>query len=377
MSLGSGPRTVVSVFGTRPEIIKMAPVQTALARRPGLDPRVVLSSQHTDLAAPFLQRFGLRAERDLAVMQPGQSPEEVTARVLLGLGQVFTELDPALVLVQGDTATAFAATLAAFYRRIPVGHVEAGLRTDDPTNPFPEEMHRRLVTRMATLHFAATDANRRTLLSEGVPAERIFLTGNPVVDALRRTLATTPPSAALSELLAATEGKRRLVLTTHRRESFGELMSGNLRVLRDFLRVHEDSVLLFPVHPNPSVRGVTEEILGGEPRAHLLAPLDYPDFLHLLAAAWLVVSDSGGVQEEVPSLGRALLVLRENTERPEVVESGIAELVGGDPQRLARRLAEIHADDVWTREVRAVANPFGDGDAAERIADAVEEFLAP
>ncbi|MEZ4647934.1 MAG: UDP-N-acetylglucosamine 2-epimerase (non-hydrolyzing) [Candidatus Eisenbacteria bacterium] len=373
----TGERTVVSVFGTRPEIIKMAPVLRALAGRPGIRSKVVLTSQHTDLARPFLDRFGVSADRDLAVMRPNQTPEEVSAKVLTGLGPVLAEWEASLVLVQGDTATAFAAALAAFYRRVPVGHVEAGLRTSDPTNPFPEEMHRRMVGRLASIHFAATERNRAALLAEGVEPGRIHVTGNTVVDALQLTLRTTDPTAALGKLLAASDGRRRIVLTTHRRESFGELMAGNLRVLREFVSKHADVELLFPVHPNPSVRRPTEEILGNVDRVHLLDPMDYSDFLHLLKSAWLVVSDSGGVQEEVPSLGKALLVLRENTERPEVVECGIAELVGGEPEVLRRRLLELHADDRWIQEARSIANPFGDGTAAEKIASLVEEFVSP
>lgn len=371
----SAERTVVSVFGTRPEIIKMAPVLRALAGRTGLRSKVVLTSQHTDLARPFLERFGVSADRDLAVMRPNQTPEEVSAKVLTGLGPILSEWDASLVLVQGDTATAFAAALAAFYRRVPVGHVEAGLRTADPTNPFPEEMHRRMVGRLASIHFAATERNRAALLAEGVRPDQIHVTGNTVVDALQLTLRATRPTAALETLLSASEGRRRLVLTTHRRESFGDLMSGNLGVLKEFVSEHADVELFFPVHPNPSVRRPTEEILGGTPRIHLLDPMDYSDFLHLLQSAWLVVSDSGGVQEEVPSLGKALLVLRENTERPEVVESGIAELVGGDPEVLRRRLAELHADDRWIQAATSIPNPFGEGTAAEKIAMLVEEFV--
>jgi rhodanese-related sulfurtransferase len=256
-----------------------------------------------------------------------------------------------------------------------VGHVEAGLRTGDPTSPFPEELNRRLITRLASLHFAPTRHNLATLRSEGVPAGSIALTGNPVVDALRESLPRARPSPELASRLRASEGTRLLVLTTHRRESFGPVMEGNLRVLRRFVETHPDVSLAFPVHPNPKVRAASQAILAGQPRIHLLEPLGYADFLHLLSRAWLIVSDSGGVQEEAPTLGKGLLVLRANTERPEAVEAGVAKLVGGDPARLEAALAELAADDSWLRRVREIPNPFGDGQAGERIAAAALRFL--
>jgi UDP-N-acetylglucosamine 2-epimerase (non-hydrolysing) len=335
----------------------------------------VTSAQHTDLLYPLASFFGIRLDHDLRVMEAGQTPSDVCARVLTALAPVLDQERPDLLLVQGDTTTAMAGALLGFYRRVPVGHVEAGLRSGNAMSPFPEEMNRRLVTELASIHFAATSRNARTLEDEGVERERIVLTGNPVVDSLRAVLAVSPRSfpAALSD--DTLRGKRRLVLTTHRRESFGVVMSGTLRVLREFVERHPDVVLAFPVHPNPSVREVSHSILGGHPRIHLLEPMEYPEFVHLLAKAWLIVSDSGGVQEEAPTLGKPLLVLRENTERPEAVESGVARLVGGDPQRLKALLEEIGPDDPWIRKVRTVENPFGRGDAGEKIVDAIERFL--
>jgi UDP-N-acetylglucosamine 2-epimerase (non-hydrolysing) len=268
-----------------------------------------------------------------------------------------------------------AGALAAFYRGARVGHVEAGLRTANPRNPFPEEMHRRIITRLADWHFAATLRNVETLLAEGVDAKTVFLTGNPVVDALKATLERAKPSPALTGLLELTRGKRRLVLTTHRRESFGETMTGNLSVLRRFVESHDDVVLVFPVHPNPSVRAAAASALGKTDKIHLLPPQGYSDFIHLLASAWLVVSDSGGVQEEVPSLGRPLLVLRENTERPEGVEAGVARLVK-NPAALETALFEIDRDPGWIERARRVENPFGDGTSGARIADILEGALA-
>jgi UDP-N-acetylglucosamine 2-epimerase (non-hydrolysing) len=308
-------------------------------------------------------------------MQAEQSPADVAARVLAGLDPLLAELRPDFALVQGDTTTAMAGALAAFQRRIPVGHVEAGLRTGDASSPFPEEMNRRLITRLASLHFAPTEGNARTLRAEGVPESRIAVTGNPVVDALHEIVARSRPSPALSEKLRALSGTRLVALTTHRRESFGALMQENLRALRRFVELHDDVSLAFPVHPNPEVRRQAEAALAGAPRILLLEPLGYRDFLHLLARAWLVVSDSGGVQEEAPSLGRALLVLRANTERPEAIEAGVARLVGGDPARLARELEALHADDTWVQSIARIPNPFGSGDAGPRIADAILRFL--
>ncbi|HEX5067127.1 MAG TPA: UDP-N-acetylglucosamine 2-epimerase (non-hydrolyzing) [Myxococcota bacterium] len=367
---------ILCLFGTRPEIIKLAPVLHALAARAGVETVQVASSQHVELLHPFARELGVRIDRDLRVMQAGQSQADVAARVLAGLDPLLAELRPDLVLVQGDTTTAMAGALAAFQRRIPVGHVEAGLRTGDVGSPFPEEMNRRLITQLASLHFAPTESNARTLRAEGVPASRIAVTGNPVVDALHEIVAKSAPSPELEASLRPLAGTRLVALTTHRRESFGALMQENLHALRRFVARHEDVSLVFPVHPNPEVRRKAEAALAGAPRTLLQGPLGYRDFLHLLASAWLIVSDSGGVQEEAPTLGKALLVLRANTERPEAVDAGVARLVGGDAQRLERELEALHADDAWVRGVSRIPNPFGQGDAGPRIADATLRFLA-
>jgi UDP-N-acetylglucosamine 2-epimerase (non-hydrolysing) len=365
------------LFGTRPEAIKLAPVLRALAARSDRIATVhVASSQHVDLLRPFTRDLGIRVDHDLGVMEQGQTPAGVAARVLASLEPLIEAERPDLLLVQGDTTTAMAGALAAFFRGVPVGHVEAGLRTGDPASPFPEEMNRRVIGRVAALHFAATARNAEALRAEGVAPERIAVTGNPVVDALHATRAASPPSRGLERRLGASQGGRLVVLTTHRRESFGALMEANLRVLRGFVERHPDAWLAFPVHPNPRVREPTRAVLEGAPRVLLLEPLAYADFLYLLSRAWLVVSDSGGVQEEAPSLGKALLVLRENTERPEAIESGVARLVGGSPERLEALLEELARDDSWIRRVREIENPFGKGDAGERIAAAVERFLA-
>jgi UDP-N-acetylglucosamine 2-epimerase (non-hydrolysing) len=370
-------KRVVCLFGTRPEVIKLAPVLRALeGRNDRFETLRVSSSQHTDLLHPFAKHFRIEIDRDLAVMRDNQTPSSVAARVLEAFDPVLAEVDPDLVLVQGDTTTAMAGALAAFFRGIPVGHVEAGLRTGNLESPFPEELNRRLITRIARYHFAATDHNVATLRREGVSGEAIALTGNPVVDALQLTVAESYPSPALDAALAGVREPRLLVLTTHRRESFGPRMHRNLEVLRDFVARHDDVALAFPVHPNPRVREPTEAVLAGAPRVHLLEPLGYPDFVSLLGRAWLLVSDSGGIQEEAPTLGKALLVLRENTERPEAVSAGVARLVGKSAESLAAMLESLHADDAWIRGVAGIPNPFGQGDAGERIADAIEGFLS-
>jgi UDP-N-acetylglucosamine 2-epimerase (non-hydrolysing) len=370
------PLRVLTLFGTRPEVIKLAPVIRELEAEPeGFRSIVVASGQHEDLAQPFIASFGIKVHHELRVMEPGQTPNRVCAKVLAALDPLLEREQPHLVLVQGDTSTALAGALAAFHRRVAVGHVEAGLRSGDPLSPFPEEMNRRLITRLASMHFAATALNRDTLLAEGVPDAAVFLTGNPVVDALKAILSRPPADPAVTQVLEATQGLKRVVLTTHRRESFGEVMSENLRVLRRFVEAHEDAALVFPVHPNPVVVETAQGILSGHPRIHLIRPLGYPDFVCLLSRAWLIVSDSGGVQEEAPTLGKPLLVLRENTERPEAVAAGVARLVGGDPLSLAAMLEEVRQPGSWAEGAARVENPFGRGDSGRRIVDAIKQTL--
>jgi len=365
--------TVLTVFGTRPEVVKLAPVLRQLDLYPDEIRSVAVSSgQHTDLLAPFVKLFGVKVDRDLATMRPGQPLNLLASRVLSELDAVLEQEKPDLVLVQGDTTTAVAAAWAAFHRGIAVGHVEAGLRTNDPLSPFPEETNRRLITRLARFHFAATPRNRHALRAEGVPQEQIFLTGNPVVDALQYMGTVLPTSERVEKLLDRTRGLRRIALTTHRRESFGPTLIGNLTVLREFVETHDDVALIFPVHPNPVVREASN-ILAGHPRILLADPLDYADFIALLSASWLIVSDSGGIQEEAPTLGKPLIVLRETTERPEAVESGVARLAG-TPELLAEALAEMNANP---RSLRPIDNPFGKGDAGQRIVQAIRRAFRP
>ena len=366
---------VLVLFGTRPEAIKLAPVIHEL-RKKFFQTIVVSSSQHKQLLIPFLETLAVDVDFDLGVMRRNQSPNEVCARVIAKLDKILASENPDLILVQGDTTTTLAGALAGFNRRIPVGHVEAGLRSGNLMSPFPEEMNRRLVSQITSFHFAATEKNRRNLLAEDVPSEKVFVTGNPVVDSLKYMLKNLTVDPVITALIKKTEGKKRLLLTTHRRESFGAAMTANMKVIRDFVDGRKNVCLFFPVHPNPNVKTIAREILGGHHRIHLLGPLDYPDFLAIMKSAWLIVSDSGGVQEEAPSLGKPLLVLRENTERPEAIRAGVSKLIGNSPGALKLLLEENYAVETWIKSVREVANPFGDGRSAARIVKIIEEKLA-
>lgn len=363
---------ILVLFGTRPEIIKLAPVINELNQRQDVFAvSVVSSSQHTDLLAPFLNIFGVAPDYDLKVMTANQTPNQVCARILQKLDAIFDLEKPDCVLVQGDTTTAFAGAFAAFNRKIKIGHVEAGLRSGNLHSPFPEELNRRLISQMTTFHFAATSANAENLLAENVAESTIHRTGNPVVDALRFIIKNAAPSALIRDLVEKTAGFKRILLTTHRRESFGTAMTEHLIALHQFVAAHEDACLIFPVHPNPNVRAATERILAGQARVHLLAPLDYADFVYLMNEAWLIVSDSGGVQEEAPSVGKPVLILRENTERPEAIRANAAKLVGANS--LAQMLEENYNDTRWIDSVRTIENPFGDGTAAQKIADVLQK----
>jgi UDP-N-acetylglucosamine 2-epimerase (non-hydrolysing) len=372
---GDRPR-VFCLFGTRPEVIKLASVIQELKRpERGLEVTALCSGQHDSLVAPLLSLFNVAPEYDLQVMQPRQTPNDVCARVLERLGPIVADKSPDLMVVQGDTTTALAGALAAFHHKVPVAHVEAGLRSGNPESPFPEEMNRRLITRLATYHFAATPRNREALLQEGVPESSVFVTGNPVVDALQHILRSSPVSEKTRLLLDRVGEQKMLVLTTHRRENFGDTMRDNLRTLRSFVDNHEDVSLVFAVHPNPNVVEVAKAELSGHARIQLIDPLDYSDFIHLLRHAWMVVSDSGGIQEEAPSLSKPLLVLRSNTERQEAIDCGAAVLVGDDPARLASILENVYRDSTWADSMKRIRNPFGDGTAACRIADAITNSL--
>jgi UDP-N-acetylglucosamine 2-epimerase (non-hydrolysing) len=365
------PRVVV-VAGTRPEGIKLAPVLDALRARSEVDARFALTGQHTDLLDQVLQVFGLTPDWDLGIMKEGQDLYDVAHGCLDGLRAVTREWRPDMMLVQGDTASVFFGALTGFFERIGVGHVEAGLRSGDKWRPYPEEVLRRMTGVVTDMHFAPTARARDNLLREGVDAATIHVTGNTVVDALQRITARPhePVSGALRDVLDS--GLRLVLVTAHRRESFGEPLREAFTALTEIADRFEDVVLLYPVHPNPNVRGPAEELLGDHPRIRLCAPLDYLDLLHALKHAHLAITDSGGIQEEAPSFGTPVLVLRDVTERPEAVDAGIARLVGTNRVAIVDAAAQILTQ--YGRH--SMPNPYGDGRAGERIADIVVARLA-
>jgi UDP-N-acetylglucosamine 2-epimerase (non-hydrolysing) len=373
----AAPVRVLSVFGTRPEAIKMAPVVLRLAAHPGFDARVCVTAQHRSMLDSVLADFAIRPDFDLDVMRERQTLCGIAARVLDGLQAVLDSFRPERVLVHGDTTTTLAASLAAFYNRIPVGHVEAGLRTGDLEAPWPEEANRRVTAVVTDLHFAPTERAKRALLAEGVAEARILVTGNTVIDALllaRAKLAASPALLrGLAERFAFLRPDRRLLLVTgHRRESFGAGFESICRALAELARRHPDIEILYPVHLNPNVREPVFRILGGLPAVHLIEPVEYLPFVFLMDRAHLVVTDSGGIQEEAPSLGKPVLVMREVTERPEAVEAGTVRLVGTDFARIVEETSRLLADEVAWRRMATAVNPYGDGRAAARIERALE-----
>lgn len=360
-------RTLV-VIGTRPEAIKLAPVVRQLQKTPGIDVETCITSQHRDLLRPMLDFFGLRPEYDLDVMTPGQTLGDVTTRILSGMSQLLRGKKFDWVVVQGDTTTAFAAGLAGFYERVRVAHVEAGLRSGDLANPFPEEANRRFIDVFADSLLVPTSEARDNLLREGAQTSRIFITGNTGIDAL--LLAVDIVQRQKRRLPITIEPGQKLVLVTaHRRESFGPPLQRVFSSLLELTRTRPDVEILLPLHPNPNVRATANRLLVNQPRIHLVEPLDYPDFVTAMLKADLILTDSGGVQEEAPVLGKAVLVMRETTERPEGVTAGAAELVGTDRHRILKRA--LHHLDIPT-ESRKPIYVYGDGHAAERVAQVLQ-----
>lgn len=365
--------SVCIVFGTRPEAIKLAPVIRRFRRSPELKTQVVLTGQHREMVEQVLQLFEIDADRDLQIMRSRQTLTDITCRSLQGLEQIFTELQPGLVLVQGDTTTAFAAALAAFYQKIPVGHVEAGLRSQDLFNPYPEEANRRLIGQLCQLHFAPTQMAADNLRNSGAVGE-IHLTGNTVIDALL-AMADRQPECTVPGL---EWGRYRTILATvHRRENWGEPLANIIRSFTEILDRFPDTALLLPLHRNPVVREPLQAALGGHPRVFLTEPLDYAALVGALQRCYLLLTDSGGLQEEAPSLGKPVLVLRETTERLEAVAAGTTRLVGTDTDRIVAAASELLCNPTTYRTMATAINPFGDGRAAERILTLVERFLLP
>lgn len=372
--MSTAPLRVMSVFGTRPEAIKMAPVVRALAAAPGVESLVCVTAQHRQMLDQVLDLFEIRPDDDLDVMRPGQTLHGLTARILDGLGPVLAARRPDVVLVHGDTTTTLAATLAAFYSGVPVGHVEAGLRTGDLRAPFPEEANRVLADRLCTWLFAPTTRSADNLRAEGVPESRIFVTGNTVIDALllaRKKAAAAPLTdfaAAFGPALGPIAGDGPLVLVTgHRRESFGDGFAQICAALRTLALRHPGVDFVYPVHLNPNVQGPVYDTLSGLANVHLIAPLDYLPFVRLMDRSTLILTDSGGVQEEAPSLGKPVLVMREVTERPEGVDAGTVRLVGASAPRIIAGVEELLFDGVAAARMRLAHNPYGDGQASGRI----------
>jgi len=368
---------VLTVFGTRPEAIKMAPVVKALAASPQIEARVCVTAQHREMLDQVLDLFRIVPDYDLNLMKPGQDLTDITANVLHGLKPVLADFAPDLVLVHGDTTTTMAASLAAYYQRIPVGHVEAGLRTGDILSPWPEEVNRKVAGAITRLHFAPTKRSQQNLLAENVPASHIFVTGNTVIDALEdvvtRIEGDTALAQELAERLPLDPAKRMVLITGHRRESFG---GGFERICAALRRIaaRPDVEIIYPVHLNPNVRGPVKAHLSGLPNVRLIEPQDYLPFVYLMHRSTLILTDSGGVQEEAPSLGKPVLVMRDTTERPEAVEAGTVRLVGTDEDLIVSS-AEHLLDDQAAYEAMSFAhNPYGDGFAASRIIEAIHAY---
>lgn len=359
---------VMLLFGTRPEAIKVAPLLRELRRRgDGVTPVTVVTAQHRQMLDQVLGVFGLEPDYDLNLMRDNQTLASLTSLVLERVTEVLAQERPDVVLVQGDTTTAMAAALAAFYQQIPVGHVEAGLRTGLRYRPFPEEINRRLVSELATYHFAPTTTAAQALRAEGIPASDVYVTGNTVIDALRQ-MADYPHAGPLPPL---PDGHRLILLTAHRRENFGHPLEDICAAVLDVVGRYPDVEIAYPVHLNPRVQSVVQERLQGQPRIHLLPPLDYLDFLQVMKQAYLVLTDSGGIQEEAPALGKPVLVLRTETERPEAVAAGTVKLVGTDVGRIIAETRVLLDDAGAYQRMAQAVSPYGDGHAAERIVDVI------
>ena len=368
---------VLTVFGTRPEAIKMAPLVHALARDPHFEAKVCVTAQHREMLDQVLKLFSIVPEYDLNIMQPGQGLTEITCRILEGLKPVLESFKPDVVLVHGDTTTTMAASLAAFYQRIPVGHVEAGLRTGDLSSPWPEEGNRTLTGHLATYHFAPTETSRQNLLRENIADNRITVTGNTVIDALFWVRDRVLSDEALHNELTQrypflANGKKMILVTGHRRESFGRGFEQICHALAEIAANNPDVQIVYPVHLNPNVSEPVKRILGYVENVILIEPQDYLPFVWLMNRAWLILTDSGGIQEEAPSLGKPVLVMREMTERPEAVSAGTVCLVGTDSQRIVNEVTRLLQDESAYQAMSRAHNPYGDGHACHRILSALK-----
>lgn len=359
---------LMTVFGTRPEAIKMCPLVLEMQKYPDfIEPIVAVTAQHREMLDQVLQLFAIKPDYDLNIMTAGQTLYDVTGRALAGLKDVLAEAQPDMVLVHGDTTTTFVGALASFYAQIPVGHVEAGLRTGNKFSPYPEEMNRKLTGAIADIHFAPTSTSKNNLLKENIDPAAIVVTGNTVIDALQTTVKADYrfTDSGLQKALAG--GKRLILVTTHRRENLGEPMRHVYQALRKVLENHPDVEAIFPVHKNPKVREIVNEELGKLAQVHLIEPLDYEPFANLMAKVDIVLTDSGGIQEEAPAIGKPVLVLRDTTERPEAVDAGTVKLVGTAYDDVLRETSLLLDDSKYYQSMAEAANPYGDGRACERI----------
>ena len=363
---------LMTVFGTRPEAIKMCPLVLEMRKYPDLiQPIVAVTAQHREMLDQVLELFGIKPDYDLNIMTSGQTLHDVTTRALMGLKEVMEEAKPDMVLVHGDTTTTFAGALAAFYAQIPVGHVEAGLRTGNKYSPYPEEMNRKLTGAIADMHFAPTATSKENLLKENVNPKGILVTGNTVIDALQTTVKDEYKFADEDFNKVFATGHRLILMTTHRRENLGEPMRNVYKALKAVLETHDDVEAIFPVHKNPKVREIVREELGSLDRVHLIEPMDYEPFANLMSKVDIVLTDSGGIQEEAPALGKPVLVLRDTTERPEAVVAGTVKLIGTDYDVVLNETNLLLDDAEHYKNMAEAANPYGDGRACERIIKAI------
>lgn len=363
---------LMTVFGTRPEAIKMCPLVLEMHKYPEyIEPIVAVTAQHREMLDQVLELFNIKPDYDLNIMVSGQTLYDITTRALNGLKEVIEDAKPDMVLVHGDTTTTFAGALAAFYAQVPVGHVEAGLRTGNKYSPYPEEMNRKLTGSIADMHFAPTSTSKENLLKENVNPEAIMVTGNTVIDALQTTVKANYEFADAEFNKIFARGNRLILMTTHRRENLGEPMRNVYKALRKVLETHADVEAIFPVHKNPKVREIVQEELGGLEKVHLIEPMDYEPFANLMGKVDIVLTDSGGIQEEAPALGKPVLVLRDTTERPEAVDAGTVKLVGTGYEDVLCETNLLLDDSAHYQKMAEAANPYGDGKACERIIRAI------
>ena len=363
---------VMSIFGTRPEAIKMAPLVKELEKRENIESIVCVTAQHREMLDQVLETFDIKPDYDLNIMKQGQTLGDVTTRALTGLEEVIKEARPDIVLVHGDTTTTFAGALAAFYNQVAIGHVEAGLRTDNKYSPYPEEMNRQMVDRLSDMYFAPTEISKNNLLKENIIESKIYITGNTAIDAMSTTV---DKNYTHKELEWIKPGERMILLTAHRRENLGEPMRHIFRAIKRIVDEFDDVKVIYPIHMNPKVREVANEVFDGDDKVKLIEPLEVFDFHNFQNKSYIILSDSGGIQEEAPSLGKPVLVLRDTTERPEGISAGTLKLVGTDEDIIYEETKRLLTDSKEYERMSKASNPYGDGHASERIVDAIVEYF--